>query len=128
MIKIKKILWMTLGFVGLGLGALGAILPLLPSFGFLVIAMIGFGKSSERLDTWFKSTNLYKKNIESFVKGKGMTKTAKCKVLLIITGLMAFSFYMMKNVPTGRVILFIVWIFHVWYFIFRVKNYEEGIN
>lgn len=59
--KIKKILWLTLGFVGLGLGAVGAVLPMLPAFPFLLLAAFNFGKSSEKLHTWFVGTKLYKK-------------------------------------------------------------------
>ena len=47
--KIKKIVWLLLGLVGLGLGALGAVLPLLPSVPFLMLALFSFGKSSEKL-------------------------------------------------------------------------------
>ena len=54
--KIKKIVWLLLGLVGLGLGALGAVLPLLPSVPFLMLALFSFGKSSEKLHiTYFSS-------------------------------------------------------------------------
>ena len=29
--KIKKLLWIILGFIGLGIGAVGAVLPMLPN-------------------------------------------------------------------------------------------------
>lgn len=47
--NIKKILYITLGCIGVGLGALDAVLLLLPAFPFLLLAAFCFGKSSEKL-------------------------------------------------------------------------------
>ena len=58
--KIKKIGYIALGCIGVGLGAVGAVLPLLPAFPFLLLAAFCFARSSERLDRWFKGTKLYK--------------------------------------------------------------------
>ena len=68
--KIKKILYITLGCIGVGLGAVGAVVPLLPAFPFLLMATFCFAKSSERLHNWFINTKLYKKNLESYVQVK----------------------------------------------------------
>lgn len=126
--KIKKILWIIIGFIGLGLGALGAVLPLLPSFPFLLLAAFGFGKSSEKLHIWFTGTKLYKNNLESYVKGQGMTRRTKIKVMLTVTVLMAFGFFMMfrKELFIPCAILGSVWIFHIVYFLFGVKNYTSS--
>ena len=35
---MRRILWIVLGCVGVGLGAVGAVLPLLPAFPFLLLA------------------------------------------------------------------------------------------
>lgn len=125
--NLKKILWIVLGFIGLALGALGAILPIMPSFPFLMLALFSFGKSSDRLHTWFKTTNLYKNNLESFVKGKGMTGKTKLKIILTVTFVMALSFLLMlrKNLYVPCIILVLIWISHIIYFIFGVKEYGE---
>lgn len=123
--RIKKILWITLGFIGLGLGAVGAVLPMLPAFPFLLLAAFSFGKSSERLHKWFVGTKLYKNNLESFVAGKGMTWRTKIKIMIMVTLLMGFGFGLMfsKNLYIPCAILAGIWLFHIFYFIFGVKKY-----
>lgn len=71
--NIKKILYIILGCVGVVLGSVGAVVPMLPAFPFLMLAAFCFARSSERLDRWFKGTRLYKNNLEDFVAGRGMT-------------------------------------------------------
>ena len=120
--NIKKAFFIVLGCLSLGLGALGAVLPLLPAFPFLMLAAFCFAKSSEKLHNWFISTKLYKKNLESFVQGKGMTVKTKIRIMITVTILMSIGFIMMHAVPVGRIILGFVWIFHVMYFIFGIKT------
>ena len=124
--KIKRLLWIILGFVGLGIGAVGAVLPMLPAFPFLLLAAFCFGKSSERLHKWFIGTKLYKNNLESYVKGQGMTLHTKIKVVITVTLLMAFGFFMMfrKDLYIPCAILGGVWLFHIVYFIWGVKTYK----
>lgn len=120
--KLKKIVYLTLGFLGLALGAVGAVLPLLPAFPFLLMAAVCFGKSSEKLDRWFRSTKLYKDNLESYVAGQGMTTRTKVRIMVMVTVLMSIGFIMMHAVPVGRIVLGCVWVFHVLYFLFGVKT------
>ena len=54
-----KLFYVILGCIGLGLGAVGAAVPLLPAFPFLVLAAFCFARSSRRLNDWFLSTRLY---------------------------------------------------------------------
>ena len=123
--KLKKVIYITVGCIGLALGAVGAVLPLLPAFPFLLLAAICFGKSSERLDRWFKNTKLYKNNLESFVKGQGMTWKTKIKIMITVTVLMTIGFIMMNQVVVGRIVLACVWVFHIIYFIFGVKTVKN---
>lgn len=124
--KIKKIALVVVGCIGVGIGAVGAVVPMLPAFPFLMLAAVCFAKSSEKLDKWFKSTKLYKNNLETYVKGQGMTKKTKIKIMITVTLLMSFGFFMMfrKDLYIPCAILGGVWIFHILYFIFGVKNYN----
>lgn len=126
--KLKKTFYITLGLIALGLGAVGAVMPLLPAFPFLLLAAFCFGRSSERLHTWFIHTKLYKDNLESYVAGKGMTRKTKIRIMVTVTLLMSFGFYMMHSVVVGRVVLALVWIFHLIYFIFGVKTIPAPVE
>ncbi len=120
--SVKKILYVILGCIGVGLGAIGAVLPLLPAFPFLLLAAFCFARSSERLNHWFINTKLYKENLESYVKGKGMTRKTKVRIMVTVTILMSIGFIMMHQVPVGRIVLGCVWVFHILYFCLGVKT------
>ncbi len=120
--RLKKIIYVVLGCIGLGLGAVGAVLPLLPTFPFLMLATFCFARSSEKLHNWFIGTKLYKNNLESYVAGKGMTKKTKVRIMVTVTLLMSIGFIMMHAVAVGRIVLACVWVFHLVYFIFGVKT------
>lgn len=125
---IRKLVWLVVGCIGLGLGAVGAVVPLLPSFPFLMLAAFGFAKSSKKLHNWFISTKLYKNNLESYVQGRGMTWAAKRRVMATVTLLMGFGLVMMllKGLYVPCIILGCVWVFHIVYFLFGVKTLEEA--
>ena len=124
---MKKIIYIVLGCLGVGLGALGAAVPMLPSFPFLLLAAFCFARSSRRLYTWFVGTRLYKRNLESYVQGRGMTLKTKLSILTTVTLLMAVGFIMMKAVPVGRAVLAVVWVCHVIYFLFGVKTIPQPV-
>lgn len=120
--NIKKGIFLITGCVSLGLGALGSVFPILPTVPFLLLSAFCFARSSEKLDSWFRGTKLYKGNLESYVAGKGMTRKTKVRIMVTVTALMAVGFLMMDAVPVGRAVLACVWAFHVLYFVFGVKT------
>ena len=104
---MKKLLYIILGCIGVGLGAVGAVVPMLPAFPFLMLAAFCFARSSEKLDRWFKGTKLYKDNLEDYVAGRGMTVKTKIRIMITVTLLMSVGFIMMglKGIVTGCVVL-----------------------
>lgn len=126
--KFKKTIFIILGLISLGLGAIGAILPMLPTVPFLMLSAIFFSKSSKKLDRWFKRTKLYKNNLETFANGEGMTLKVKIRIMLTVTILMAIGFFTMfrKKLYIPCIILACVWLFHILYFCFGVRRYSKG--
>ncbi len=127
MLRFKKIVYIVLGCIGLALGTVGVIFPVLPTVPFYMLAAFAFAKSSKRLHTWFVGTKLYKKNLESYVSGRGMTWGNKFRIMISVTVLMTIGFVvmLMKALYIPCAILGGVWVFHIIYFVFFVKNLKE---
>ena len=83
--KLKRLIFLILGFLCLGLGCVGVALPILPTVPFFLVTVFCFANSSQKLHDWFVSTKLYKKHLESFVKKKGMTVQTKVGVIIPVT-------------------------------------------
>ena len=121
---MKKLLYVILGCISLGLGTLGSLIPVVPTVPFLLLAAFCFARSSEKLHNWFVGTKLYQDNLADYVAGKGMTKKTKVRIMITVTLLMSVGFIMMgiKGIVTGCAVLGCVWLFHIIYFIFGIKT------
>lgn len=75
-----KIVWIVLGFLCLGLGTVGIVLPILPTVPFYMATLFCFAKSSKKLHDWFIGTNLYKKHLDSFVQKRVKTENPEVKM------------------------------------------------
>lgn len=120
--KLKRMIYLGLGLIATVLAFIGAILPVLPATPFIAMAAYCYARSSERLNNWLKGTKLYKNNIEGIVKGKGLTKRAKLRIMSSVTLIMLIGFISMGRLPVAQFILVIVWVLHILYFWLGVKN------
>ena len=111
-----KILWLAAAFISMALGAIGVILPVLPTTPFLLLASFCFAKGSERFHKWFTKTKLYKKHLDSFVKNRAMTlKLIPASCMLVLAMIAMSNIY-------GRVFIIFLIIFKYVYFFTKIQT------
>ncbi|HJF73774.1 MAG TPA: YbaN family protein [Gallibacterium anatis] len=119
-----RYIYIALGFTCLALGILGAFLPVLPTTPFLLCTLFFFGKSSPRLEQWFKQTQIYHKYLKTFNEQRALTKRAKRSILLISTIMMALSFYFSPNL-FGKIAIIALLLIEYWCFFFWIKTIPQ---
>lgn len=116
-----KIIYLIIGILATGLGAIGVILPVLPTTPFLLLAAYCFAKSSKRINDWFLSTNLYQKHLDGFVKERAMTLKTKVIILSFASSMLLIAMYFMDHIYL-RLFIICLMIFKYYYFVFRIKT------
>lgn len=122
-----RLLYLIAGFLFLSIGAIGTIIPVLPTTPFLLLATACFSKSSPRFNLWFTNTKLYKNNIESFVKHRSMTLKTKLQILALASTMLLLAIFFMDNIY-GRFAVVCIIIFKYYYFFFRIHTIPEEIE
>lgn len=119
-----KILWIVIGFISMGLGMTGVVLPVLPTTPFLLLASFCLAKGSERFHRWFIETKLYQKHLDSFVRNRAMTLKTKFCILLPVSVMLIFALVAMSNIY-GRIFITFLIIFKYVYFFTRIATIEN---
>lgn len=123
--NLIKICYIILGFISLGLGVIGIVLPIMPTVPFLLLTTFCFAKGSERFDRWFRGTVIYKKHLESFDKNRAMTLKTKLTIMLTADFMLLFPFIILDSIYLKMFIILLV-MFKFYYFMFRIKTIKVG--
>ena len=91
--KIVRAIWLIAGTICVVLGAIGIVLPILPTTPFLLAAAACYYKSSPRMHKWLLTNKWFGEYIRNYQEGKGLpmkTKIMALSVLWITIGLSLF--------------------------------------
>ena len=122
-----KYIYIILGFIFFGLGAIGAFIPVLPTTPFLLLASACFARGSDRFNDWFTGTKLYRKYLESYYENRAMTIRTKVSLLSLATTMMLLSLLAMPNIY-GRIFMIFMILFLYYYFFFRIGTIRETVE
>jgi uncharacterized protein len=95
--KITRALWLAVGLVCVGLGAIGMVLPILPTTPFLLAAAACFCKSSTRMYDWLLSNKWFGEYIRNYREGRGLSMRTKITALTVMWATIGVSTVFLLN-------------------------------
>jgi len=119
--KFKHILLIILGWLFIVLGVIGAVLPLLPTTPFLILALACFAESSPRFHRMLLNNKWFGPPLAQWEKTKTIRHQIKYKVMLLIIATFSISI----AVLTGRLELQLMLVFIgmiLLFFVLRIKE------
>ena len=84
-------LWLTLGWVFLGLGLLGAFLPLLPTTPFVLLTAACFARGSDRWHAWLLRNRLFGPVLRDWRQGGAISLKSKCVATIMLVSLIGWQ-------------------------------------
>lgn len=110
--KVKVFLWKVSGVFCVGLAILGAILPILPTTVFLIMATACFAKSSPRMQRKLLNNKVFGPLINEWQQHRSIPRKAKRIALTMIVLSVAWSAYLLQNMMLSfLVVLLVIWPF-----------------
>jgi hypothetical protein len=89
--RAARLTWLVVGFVALALGALGIVLPLVPTTPFVLVAAFAFAQSSEKLHQWLLDHNVFGPLIDNWRRHGAISRRAKVISVVSMVAVLAIS-------------------------------------
>ena len=102
---LLRVLWVGLGCLFVGLGAIGAVVPGMPTTVFLVLAAACFIRSSQRLYDWLISNKTFGPYLKDYREGKGIPLRAKVLALSMIVIFVSFAVFYAIEVTQIKILV-----------------------
>ena len=106
--KLVRAFFFVAGTVSLVLGAVGIILPILPTTPFLLLALACYFRSSERMTHWMLNNKYFGKYIRNYRDGKGIPLKTKLFALTILWITIIISAFFIIPILIIQLVLFVV--------------------
>jgi uncharacterized protein len=88
---MTRLLWQLLGFTALVLGAIGVVLPVLPTTPFVILAAFAFGRGSPRLRARLETNRIFGPAIRDWEERGAIHPRAKATACAVMAAVFAAS-------------------------------------
>ena len=95
--RVVRACWFVIGWLAVGLGAIGIVVPGLPTTVFFIIAAACFGRSSPRFERWVLGLPRIGPMVQSHRDGLGMPRRAKVVALSMMWTAIAISAVLLRE-------------------------------
>jgi uncharacterized membrane protein YbaN (DUF454 family) len=102
---LKKKFFIIIGFLSLGLGLVGILLPILPTTPFLLLSAACFCRGSERLYNWLINHKVLGEYIRNFREYKAIPLSAKISSVTLLWATMLYSIFFVVDSLALRLLL-----------------------
>lgn len=102
--KLVTLLKLLLGFLALGMAAVGLVLPVWPTTPFVLLA-IGCFSSSPRLRAKLLNITFFREYYESYVAGKGIRRKTVVASLVFLWGMLLLSVLLVRTLWISLLLL-----------------------
>ena len=83
--------WFAVGWAALALGAVGVMLPILPTTPFVILAAFAFGKSAPRLRAWLENSRAFGPVIADWRSHGAIAPRVKALAIAMMVGVFGIS-------------------------------------
>ena len=115
--QIKNYSLIALGIFFVVLGIIGAVLPLLPTTPFLILALSCFAKSSPRFHQALLNNRFFGESLRQWEESRSLTRRTKVKAATLIILTFSLSIFILQGrapLQLGLSALGIVLLFFIW--------------
>jgi uncharacterized protein len=120
---MRRLVFLTCGFVAVGLGTVGIVVPGLPTTGFFVLAAACFARSSPRFERWVLDLPGVGPMVRDHRAGLGMPRRAKVVAIAMMLTACTLSSWALGS-PVAAAVVLGAGAVGTWYIGWRVPTRE----
>ena len=99
MSPIKRTVYLVLGWIFVAIGIVGALLPLLPTTPFLLLAIWFFARSSPKMESWLFNHPRFGPGLRAWRDERAIPRRAKIMAVCLIAASYALMWFTAKPSP-----------------------------
>lgn len=102
---MKKWMLIGCGWFFVAIGAIGAVLPILPTTPFLILALACFAKSSPRFHQMLLDNRWFGEGLRDWEKHRSMSRKSKRRATVVVVATFSLSIFMLSDRPYLQLML-----------------------